>query len=201
MKTFITFAFAGALSGFAGAALLFAFPDNFIPWIVMGYFFVAALWIATSISQGDERPRASTGLSIQLLISVVAWPLTILAGVLGLFLTKGLHLPSWSYSFVSYACGSAMAFSLGGLSLQKRKAAFSALSWIGGFGLNLLIILIALAVYHKLDLPPSKISNHFEGWLGLILFAPLATLDAVLYGWASDSRVGRVAHPFVGSIT
>jgi hypothetical protein len=132
MKTLVIFAFAGASSGFAGAALLFAFPDNFVPWIVMGYFFVAALWIATLISQDDGRPRTFTGLSIQLLISIVAWPLIILAGLLGLFLTKGLHLPSWSYSFVSYACASVMAFSLGGVSLQKRKAAFSVLSWIGG---------------------------------------------------------------------
>lgn len=192
MRNRAIFVLAGALSGVAGAVLLFALPNDLVSWLLLGYLFVAALWIATWITQ-HKLQTSRRGSYIQILISFIAWPLVLLAGILGLYLAKAIALPLTSYSFVSYVCASLMAFALGVLSLHRRKVTVSSISWLGGLLADFVLLLLALAVFHKLNVPRSSMSNHYEGWLCLIVFAPLAVLDAGLYGWAIASAPSAIA--------
>jgi hypothetical protein len=118
--------------------------------------------------------------------------MVLLAGVLGLFLAQAVSLPLSGYSLASYTCATLMAFALGAFSLKRRRVVVSSTAWLVGFLADFSILLITLLVFHRIDVPRSSISNHYEAWLCLVVFLPLAILDASFYGLASTLSFSSV---------
>jgi hypothetical protein len=81
MRVLAIFAIAGGLSGVAATVMLFALTDNLFVWLLLGYLFVTALWIVTWITRDKSAQISRPGLYIQLVLSLVGWPLVLLAGV------------------------------------------------------------------------------------------------------------------------
>jgi hypothetical protein len=128
----------------------------------------------------------------QIAISLLWWPAALLAGFLGLFAAQPLSLPALMHSAFMYGFASIIAIGMGILSLRLDGAELSRQF----FGLlitaNVAVLGAGLIIYNRFQTPPFHLSGHFDVWLILIIFVPLAAVNAGLFG----SAFPEAAKPF-----
>ena len=91
-----------------------------------------------------------------------------------------------------YGFASIIAVGMGVLSLRVDGAELSKRFFVLLTVLNATVLTIGLVIYNYFQTPPFNLSNHYEVWLMLILFVPLAAVNGGLFGSAFPNE----AKPF-----
>jgi hypothetical protein len=192
MNSFV-YMIAAALSGVIGAALLWWSDKSVGVWAALGYLFVGSIWMSSWWVRRHAESRRTTGQwAAQVAISLLWWPAAIVGGFLGLFAAQPFSLSPLAHSVFMYGFASVIAIGLGVLSLRVDGAHLAARFFSFLICANAAVCGAGLLVYNRFQNPPYGLSNHYESWLILILFVPLAVVNGGLYG----SRFPEVAKPF-----
>ena len=194
MKKPIVFAATACISALVGSALQFVVTDSLAPWIIDGYLFVLSLWAALRIVHYRARSGLRMGhIFAQVLLALVWWPLVLGGGLLGLIVAKDVTMPGMMHSFIMYGFAATVAVVLGAGSLSLRGLPVPFALLCGVLATNLLVIAAGLVSYKHFQVAPFVLSNHYDAWLVLILFLPLAALNGWAYGRAVDKRSAEQA--------
>ncbi len=193
MKKLLLYAIAAACSGVLGAIFLWVTGDGVTTWVSMGYLFVAAIWLASWFTRKTSKAMRSKGQwAVQIAISLLWWPVALLSGFVGLFAAQPFALSPIMHSVLMYGAASVGAIGLGLLSLRIDGAKLSNRFLSMLVLANGTVLGVGLLVYNHFQAPPFRLSDHYEMWLILIVFVPLAAVNGAIYGFAFP----EIAKPF-----
>jgi hypothetical protein len=194
----LVYSFAAASSGIIGAICVWFTGNGFTTWVSIGYLFIASIWVASwYVTRNSERKRSKKQWIAQIAISLLWWPAAIISGVIGLLATQSFTFPGMVGTFLVYGCASVVAIGLGILSLRIEGATLTMRFYCLLVGANASVLALTLFVLNRLETLPVNLSNHFDMWLILIVFVPLAAVNGWLYGMAFPT----VAKPFDSATT
>jgi hypothetical protein len=193
MKKLLLYAFAAACSGLLGATFLWVTGDSVTTWVGMGYLFVFSIWLASWFTRRPSKATRSKGQwAAQIAISLLWWPVALLSGFVGLFAAQPFALSPIIHSLFMYGTASVVAIGLGLLSLRIDGAKLSSRFLSVLVFANVIVLGVALLVYNHFQAPPFRLSDHYEVWLILMVFVPLAAVNGAIYGFAFP----EIAKPF-----
>jgi len=174
-----------ALSGIIGAVCFWWVGGDVRTWAALGYLFIASIWASCWWVRRHVGNRRSTGQWIaQVAISVLWWPAALVCGLLGLYVAQPFALSSMAHSVFMYGFASLIAIPLGVLSLWVDGANLSGRFFSVLICANAAVLGVSLLVYNRFQTPPFSLSDHYEVWLVLTVFVPLAAVNGGLYGYA-----------------
>lgn len=180
-KSFV-YSLAAASSGIIGAICMWFTGNSFTTWLSIGYLFVASIWVASwYVTRHSESTRSKKQWLTQIGISLLWWPAAITGGLLGLLATQSFTFPGMVHTFFLYGFASAVAIGLGILSLRIEGATLTTRFLCLLVGANIAVLAVTLFVFDRFQTP---LINHYNEWLILIVFVPLATVNGWLYGMA-----------------